>query len=129
MRLFFVNFAAVYRQLRDSNSQWHKKNNCKKVPVWGTASWGECCWGSFTSGKSQLGEMPVGIYKLDIHLNSSDRMFMHENQTIKMFKRSLGQNHGSVKLFRISPLNRLKPFYFLNFMKILVEFFVRFKWL
>ena len=39
----------VYRQLGDSNSQWHNKK-FKKVPVGGSASW----------GKYQLGEVLVG---------------------------------------------------------------------
>ena len=40
----------VYRQLGDSNSQWHKKK-FKKVPVGGSASWGKC----------QLGEVVLFI--------------------------------------------------------------------
>ena len=31
--------SAVYRQLGDSNSQWHKKN-LQKMPVGGSPSWG-----------------------------------------------------------------------------------------
>ena len=38
----------VYRQLGDSNSQWHK-TKLQKVPVGGSAGWGMC----------QFGEVPV----------------------------------------------------------------------
>ena len=44
----------VYRQLGDSNSQWHKKSSKKcqlgEVPVGEGASWENC----------QLGDVPVG---------------------------------------------------------------------
>ena len=36
--------SAVYRQLGDSNSQWHKKN-LQEGPVGGSASWGNSSWG------------------------------------------------------------------------------------
>ena len=92
LRLFFGNFEAAYRQLGDSSFHWLKKIS-RKVPVGGVpVGGGEC-----QLGEDQLGEVPVRIYKLNFLLNSLDRMFMHENQTIKMFKSSLGQNHGSVK--------------------------------
>ena len=61
---FYPKFV-VYRQLGDSNSQWHKQK-FKKVPVWGSASWGKCQLGEVLVGgsaswrKCQLGEVPVG---------------------------------------------------------------------
>ena len=43
--------SAVYRQLRDSNSQWHKK--LQKVPVAGCSSWGtSASFSNFVSGKN-----------------------------------------------------------------------------
>ena len=55
----------VYRQLGESNSQWHNKK-FKKVPVGGSASWGKCqlgevlVGGSASWGKCQLGKCQLG---------------------------------------------------------------------
>ena len=46
------NQFSVYRQLEDSNSQWHKE--LQKVPVAGIVSLGKC-----QLRKCQLGEVPV----------------------------------------------------------------------
>ena len=46
---YFLNL--VYRQLGDSNSQWHKKI-LQKVPVGGSASLGKCQFGD----KGQFGD-------------------------------------------------------------------------
>ena len=44
----------MYRQLGDSNSQWHKKKVQK------SASWGKCKLGKCQLGDVPVGEVPVG---------------------------------------------------------------------
>ena len=57
--------AVVYRQLGDSNSQWHKQK-FKKVPVGGIASWGKCHLGEVPlGGSASWGLMPVGRQKFN----------------------------------------------------------------
>ena len=50
----------VYRQLGDSNSQWHKKT--QKVPVGGSFSWGKCRLGNknLTLGHTIFSNFEVG---------------------------------------------------------------------
>ena len=44
IQIYFEWYLNVYRQLGDSNSQWHKKN-LQEGPVGGSASWGNSSWG------------------------------------------------------------------------------------
>ena len=79
-----LSHSLVYRQLRESNSQWHKKN-CKKyklgeVPIGWSASWKKC----------QLGKVPVGgnfsrrffrWWKFDFFFVTLNKMFENIKKT------------------------------------------------